>query len=139
MQGCALHIDEPPELANCHTDDEAAWQSYGAIIFWLFRPGLSDEEAAAQCTSYWQRLTGPLLSAAADPLFHFYWSSHSYDQEGRPVIRRIILGFPDETRQILEWSIGNTETVELLRAFTDDQALGRAAVDAIKRLTDHRT
>jgi hypothetical protein len=78
------------------------------------------------------------------------------------------LGFPDETRQILEWSIrnkdaltsvfpgperedrarkiidmlgavGNTETAELLRAFTDDQALGRAAIDAIKQLTDHRT
>ena len=168
MQGCALHMDEPPQLASCQTDDEAAWQCYGAIIFWLFRPGLSNEKAAAQCASHWQRLVGPLLPAAADPLFHFYWSSSSYDQEGRPVIARIILGFPDETRQILEWSIrnkdaltsvfpgperedrarkiidmlgtvGNTETAELLHAFTDDQALGRAAIDAIKQLTDHRT
>ncbi len=168
MQGCALHMDEPPQLASCQTDDEAAWQCYGAIIFWLFRPGLSDEEAAARCASHWQRLAGPLLPAAADPLFHFYWSSRSYDQEGRPVIARIILGFPDEVRQILEWSIqhrdaltsvfpgpeqedrarkiidmlgavGNTETVELLHAFTDDQVLGRSAIDAIKQLADHRT
>lgn len=167
MQGCALHMDEPPQLASCQTDDEAAWQCYGAIIFWLFRPGLRDEEATARCASHWQRLAGPLLPAAADPLFHFYWSNRSYDQEGRPVIARIILGFPDEVRQILEWSIqhrdsltsvfpgsehedrarkivhmlgavGNTETVELLHAFTEDQAIGRSAIDAIKQLTEHR-
>ena len=165
MQGCALHMDEPPQLASCQTDDEAAWQCYGAIIFWLFRPGLSEEETAPRCASHWQLLAGPLLPAAADPLFHFYWSSSSYDQEGRPVIARIILGFPDEARQILEWSIqhrdaltsvfpgpeeedrarkivdmlgavGNTETVELLHAFTDDRVLGRSAIDAIKQLTD---
>jgi hypothetical protein len=98
----------------------------------------------------------------------FCWSSSSYDQEGMPVIGRILLGFPDEARQILEWSIehrdaltsvfpgpeqedrarkivymlgaaGNTETVELLRAFTDDRVLGWSAVDAIKKLTEHRT
>jgi len=168
MQGCARHMDEPPQLASHQTDDEAAWQCYGAIIFWLFRPDLSDEEATARCASHWRQLAGPLLSAAADPLFHFYWSSRSYDQEGRPVITRIIRGFPDEVRQILEWSIqhsdaltsvfpgpdredrarkiidmlgaaGNTETIELLHAFTDDRALGRAAIDAIRQLTDHRT
>jgi hypothetical protein len=167
MQGCAIHMDEPPQLASCQTDDEEAWQCYGAIIFWLFKPGLRDEEATAQCASHWQRLTGPLLPAAADPLFHFYWSNRSYDQGGRPVIARIILGFPDEVRQILEWSIqhrdsltsvfpgpehedrarkivhmlgavGNMETVELLHAFTEDQALGRSAIDAIKQLTEHR-
>ena len=101
VQGCALHMDEPPQLASCQTDGEAAWQCYGAIIFWLYRPGLSDEEAATLCAPHWRRLTGPLLPAAADPLFHFYWSSSSYDQEGKPVIARIILGFPDEVRQIL--------------------------------------
>jgi hypothetical protein len=36
-------------------------------------------------------------------------------------------------------TVGNTETVELLHAFTDDQALGRSAIDAIKQLTEHRT
>ena len=157
MQGCALHTDEPPQLASCQTDDEAAWQCYGAIIFWLCRPGLSDEEVTARCTPHWQRLTGPLLPAAVDPLFHFYWSSSSYDQEGRPVFARIILGFPDEARQILEWSIqhrgaltsvfprpdqedragkiinmlgtvGNTETAQLLNTITDDRALGRTAI-----------
>ena len=168
MQGCALHIDTPPQLASCQTDDETAWQCYGAIIFWLFKADLDDEEVTARCASHWQRLAGPLLPAAVDPLFHFYRSSGSYDQEGRPVFVRVILRFPAEARQIMQWSIqhmdsltsvfpssdqedrartiidmlgtvGNTETGELLRAFTDDQALGRAAVDAIKRLPDHRT
>jgi hypothetical protein len=34
-------------------------------------------------------------------------------------------------------AVGNTETVEMLRAFTDDRVLGRAAIDAIKTLTEH--
>jgi hypothetical protein len=167
MQGCALHMDVPPHLDSCQTDDEAAWQCYGSIVFWLFRPGLSDEETTARCAEHWQRLARPLRSAAADPLFHFYWSSRSYEQEGSPVIARIILGFPDETRQILDWSIryrdaltsvfpspdeegraraiidmlgavGDTETVELLHTFADDRVLGRSAIDAIKQLTEQR-
>jgi len=161
-------MEEAPQLDTCQTDDEAAWQCYGAIIFWLFGPGLSDEETTARCASHWRRLASPLLPAAADPLFHFYWSSNSYDQEGRSVIARFIVGFPDEVRPILEWSIrhraaltsvfpsldqedrarkiidmlgavGNTETIELLHAFADDQAFGRSAIDAIKQLTEHRT
>ena len=168
MQGCALHMDTPPQLASCQTDDQAAWQCYGAIIFWLDKAGLSDEEVTARCASHWQQLTGPLLPAAADPLVRFYRASGSYDQDGRPVFARIILRFPAEARQILQWSIrhrdtltsvfpsadqedrtrtvidmlgtvGNSETIELLHGFTDDQAFGRAAVDAVKRLTDHRS
>jgi len=168
MQGCALHIDTPPQLASCQTDDEAAWQCYGAIIFWLDKPGLCDEEVAAQCASHWQQLTGPLLPAAADPLVRFYRASGSYEQDGRPVFARIILRFPAEARQILQWSIrhrdtltsvfpsadqedrartiidmlgtvGNTETIDVLHVFTDDQTLGGAAIDAIKQLTDQRS
>jgi hypothetical protein len=168
MQGCALHMDTPPQLASCQTDDQAAWQCYGAIVFWLDKSGLSDKEVTAQCAPHWQQLTGALLPAAADPLVRFYQASGSYDQDGQPVFARIILRFPAEACQIMQWSIqrrdtltsvfpsadredrartiidmlgiaGSTETVDLLYEFTDDQALGRAAVAAIKQLTDHRS
>ena len=164
VQGCARFLDEPPRLADCQTNDQAAWQCYGSIIFWMYRPQLSDEEAAARCAPGWQRLTRELLSAAADPLCHFLWSSRSYDQEGRPVFINIITRFSNEVRPILEWSlqhrdsltslfpgperenrackiinmlgmIGNVETIELLQTYTEDEVLGRHAISAIKQLS----
>lgn len=50
-------------------------------------------------------------------------------------------GTSSGTRKIIDMlgAAGKTEIVQLLHSFTDDQALGRAAVDAIKQLTDHRT
>jgi hypothetical protein len=34
-------------------------------------------------------------------------------------------------------TVGSAEAVELLHAFTDDQALGRSGIDAIKQLTEN--
>ena len=164
VQGCARFLDEPPRLVDCQTNDQAAWQCYGAIIFWMYRPQLSSEDVAARCMPYWQRLTAELLSAAADPLYNFLWSSHSYDQEGGPIFMQVITRFPGETRLILEWSlrhrdsltsifpvyasddraniiidmlgiVGDADTIELLRAYTDDELLGRDAISAIGQLS----
>jgi hypothetical protein len=164
VQGCALFTDEPPRAVGCRTSDQEAWQCYGAIIFWLYRPQMSDEEVAARCAPYWQQLAGPLLPAAADPLYQFLHANRAYDQDGKPVLARIILTFPNEARPILEWSlrhrdsltsifegperddrasniidmlgiVGDLETIELLRDFTDDQVLGRDAIRAIRKLT----
>jgi len=164
VQGCASFLDEPPQLADCQTDDQAAWQSYGAIIFWMYRPQLGDEEVTARCAPHWQQLTGTLLPAAADPLYHFFWSGSSSDQDGWPVIVRILKTFSDEARRVLEWGlqhsdsltsifpgperedrvrkiinmleiVGNAETIELLRIYTDDKILGRDAISAIKQLS----
>jgi hypothetical protein len=163
VQGCALFLDEPPRPANCQTNDQAAWQCYGAIIFWMYRPPLSSEEVSARCAPYWQQLTGELLPAAADPLYQFVWADNSYQQEGGPVYARLIRRFPDEARLILEWNlrhkdlltsifgvharddrinqiidmlslVGDADTIELLRAYTDDKDLGRSAIRAIKQL-----
>ena len=130
----------------------------------MYRPQLSSEDVAARCMPYWQRLTAELLSAAADPLYNFLWSSHSYDQEGGPIFTQVITRFPGETRLILEWSlrhrdsltsifpvnasddraniiidmlgiVGDADTIELLRAYTDDELLGRDAISAIRQLS----
>ena len=68
MQGCAQFMTEPPELSGSQDGDRAAWGCYGAIIFWLNRPGLDGVEVTEKCATYWQRLNSTLLPQAADPL-----------------------------------------------------------------------
>jgi hypothetical protein len=55
--------------------------------------------------------------------------------------RVTMTGTSSDTRKIIDMlgAAGKTEIVQLLHTFTDDQALRRAAIDAIKQLTDHRT
>src|ERR1700683_3047529 len=111
IQGCALFLDEPPRATHCRTDDQVAWQCYGAIIFWMYRPQLRAEETLAQCTPYWQRLPGDLLPAAAAPLCQFLWSGRSYDQEGGPIISRMMRTFPHDVRHVLEWGLEHHDSL----------------------------
>jgi len=46
VQGWAQFKDSQPRLVDAETGDRAAWQCYGAIIFWLHRPGLTAQEVA---------------------------------------------------------------------------------------------
>ena len=46
VQGWTQFIDSPPKLVNAETGDRAAWECYGAIIFWLCRPGLTAGQIA---------------------------------------------------------------------------------------------
>lgn len=74
VQGWAQFIDTPPRLVNAATADRASWECYGAIVFWLYRPGLTAEEIVERTAPYWQRLQGELRLAAVDPL---YWLMHA--------------------------------------------------------------
>jgi hypothetical protein len=164
IRGWAQFMDSPPRLINDQSDERAAWECYGAIIFWLYRPGLSTEDIAGRCQPYWQRLGGELLPAAADPLYWFMHANHIRLNDDPPLIGLIAQSFPVEVRSIVEWSlehrdslpaiftagmssdrpeylidilgvVGNAKTVELLRNYVDDPALGRSAIGAIRRLT----
>jgi hypothetical protein len=161
--GWAQLMPGPPELdGSADNDARAAWECYGAIIFWLHRPGVAPEEASRQCAAHWQRLNTSLLHAAADPL---YWLDKAswFPREGEvTVTNRILHAFPDEGRPILEWSVqhageavtafrhtlndraktfvgmlavvGNADSGEILRAYVDDAELGASAIAAIKYL-----
>ena len=169
VQGCAQFMDSPPRLVNAETGDRAAWECYGAIIFWISRPRLTAEQAVERAAPYWQRLHGELRLAAIDPL---YWLMHaslvSFDDD-TPPIAKILQTFPDEVRPIVEWSleqwdsltltsifrfaahdrqdylismlaeVGNARSVDLLRSYIDDPTLGRSAIRAIKQLTGERS
>jgi hypothetical protein len=161
--GWAQLMPDPPELdGSADSDARAAWECYGAIIFWLHRPGTDPEEASCQCAPHWQRLNADLLHAAADPLYWLDMASW-FPREGQvTVTNRILCAFPGEVRPILEWSVqhageavtafrhplddraktfvgmlavvGNADSGEILRAYADDAKLGASAIAAIKYL-----
>jgi NACHT domain len=163
MQGCAQFMTEPPELPDSQDGDRAAWGCYGAIIFWLTRPGVDRAEVTEKCAPYWQRLSTTLLTHAADPLTRM--ATAVMPRSGRRVlaVRPILATFPDQIRPILEWSlkhsaertslfrgnfdgdslgqvismlavVGNASTSDLLRTYIDDPRLGTSAIAAIKSL-----
>ncbi len=165
IQGCAQFMTEPPELAGSQEGDRAAWGCYGAIVFWMTRPGLTTAEVTDNAAPYWQRLHNTLLPAAADPLVRLRNVTLTRPGERVPVIQLILAAHPDEIRPILEWglqhrtaltslfaatlhedrlthivsmlaAIGNASTAELLRAYIDDPHLGSSAITAIKKLTE---
>jgi energy-coupling factor transporter ATP-binding protein EcfA2 len=168
LEGCALFLDAPPVLHQCGNENEDAWQCLGAIVFWLFRAERGEEDVAARCVPYWQRLQGELAPAAADALYWFSDPAAAIATERKPVFGRLLNAFPEQVREIFEWSlrhrgeltslfgerrldygserqidrvistlghVGNADTVELLRPFVDDPALGPTAVKAIRKLT----
>jgi hypothetical protein len=166
VQGWAQLMPEPPELAGSGGDARAAWECYGAVIFWMHRPSITPAEICHQCAPHWQRLRTSLLHAAADPLYWLNGTSHFYYQDSSSLIAAITAAFPGEIRPILEWGIGHpnataslfphvwedrgrtligllatvgdTDSCELLRAYVDDPDLGAMAITAIKSLNDAR-
>jgi hypothetical protein len=168
VQGWAQFMESPPGLVNAETGDRAAWECYGAIIFWLSRPGLMAEEVVRRSAPYWQRLQSELRLAAVDPLYWLMHASRVRFDDYTPLIEKILETFSDEVRSIVEWSleqwnsltltsifrfaahdrqdylismlavVGNARSVELLRAYVDDPTLGSSAIRAIKQLTGER-
>ena len=167
VRGWAQFQPGPPPLADAGSGDaHAAWEHYGAVLFWLHRPGVSPAEAARQCEPHWQHLRGPLLHAAADPLYQLENASQLTSEDEASPVALIMQAFPDEVRPILEWSIqhpadlaaafapawsdrtqtlirllarvGNAGSTELLREYADNPELGPHAIAAVKYLSGKR-
>lgn len=165
IQGCAQFMTEPPELADSQDTDRAAWGCYGAIAFWMTRPGLTMPEVKVKAAPYWQRLNSALLAAASDPLIRLLDAPLTRVGEQAQLIGPVLAVFQDEIRPILEWALqhqasltslfaatpydaplarivsllgatGNAGTAELLHAYIDDPQLGRSAISAIRKLTE---
>lgn len=168
IRGWAQFMSSPPRMTDGQSDAHAAWECYGAILFWMHQAGLSDKDLDDNVEPHWRRLRSELLSAAADPLCWLAHSSRIRFDDGTSVIGRLMRTFSDQIRPLLEWSLehldvlvsvfsgfitqdlgsyiinmlsstGDAETVELLRAYVDDSVLGRSAIGAIKQLTAGRT
>jgi hypothetical protein len=166
MIGCAQFLDEPPALASRSTPDEEAWECLGAIVFWLNNSSgqaateqcaplwhklRTDLLPAAADALHWMAQPGLLAYLGLDE---------------RPLIGQLLNAFPAEIRTILEWSlehhdsltsifgdrrfgnelaekivdllgyVGDAGTVELLRTYTDDEALGRDAIRSLRMIQE---
>jgi hypothetical protein len=163
IQGCAQFMTEPPELADSQDGDRAAWGCYGAIIFWMNKPGLTTAESRDKALPYWEQLNSALRPAAADPLIRLRTATLAHPGKRTPVIQQVLTAFPDEIRPILEWSlqhhtvltsiftgfhedhlnhivkmlavVGNAATADLLHAYIDHLQLGNSVIATIKALT----
>ncbi len=167
MQGSALFYDRPPRLSHCETKDEIAWQCYGEIIFWLYRPKLTPAEVRERCAPVWARLSGDLLVAAADPLFQFSHAWTVAPDGGKNAHQLILMTFPEEVRRILELSllrrdqltslfrftretelttyiinilgyVGAVETVDLLVPYLDDRELGSTTTSSVRNINKRK-
>ena len=103
VQGCAQFMDSPPRLVNAETGDRAAWECYGAIIFWISRPRLTAEQAVERAAPYWQRLQGTAPSGQ-DPLYRPTHASLVSLDDDTPPIAKILRTFRDRS-SIVEWSL----------------------------------
>jgi hypothetical protein len=164
VAGCAQFLDSPPELNSPTTDDGKAWNAYGAILFWLHKPALSDDVRRAACSPLWRRLETELAFEAVDPLFQLEragWLSSRRPNGPLEIVTRV---FHEEVRRILEFGVqhhtrlssifpnpwypgdrlkfliqrlgylGNAQTARLLEPWAEDEKFGGDVVVAIRKL-----
>jgi Nuclease-related domain len=162
--GCARFLAEPTALVQPQNDVERAWQAYGGILFWLYKPGLSTPERRAAAAPSWQQLHADLPFDAVDPIMGLERVKLTSSRESRRVIDDLCSRFPDEVRQILEFGlknrtrltgllgripwqketaqfiirwlgvVGDRGTVRVLEPIIDTADLGPYAVEAVRKL-----
>jgi hypothetical protein len=84
------------------------------MIFWLFRPGLAEDDIAKRCAPLWRRLTTDLAPAAADALYWFSQPDVAVAAEGKPILHKMISAFREELRDMLEWSLEHYDSLTSL-------------------------
>jgi hypothetical protein len=167
--GRAAFAAEPPGPGPEDTDDFRAWSLYGAILHWVYRPGLSDAERNSACAPLWERLLLDLPFEAVDPLYRFEQIADAMPDRERRVLETLCETFPEEVRRVLEFGVkhldrltslfpgphfqenrptfiirrlgqvGNRETVKAIEPLIDSPAVGAEAVAAIRKLRMART
>lgn len=144
IQGLAYLQASPPSQSEPANDNEAAWQCYGQLIFWLFRPGISSTQIAEHCTPIWNRLLGPLSRAAADPLYQLAhaWSLSSTESskgEDTNSHRRIVKTFPDEVRRLLENALGQIDSLTSIYHHLDQSQLAQYVLEILGTVGNEAT
>jgi hypothetical protein len=167
VAGCARFLEEPTPLRSPATDEGKAWEAYGAILFWLAKPGLTDDDRRMACAPHWQRLETDFAFEAVDPLFEMEragWMSPGGMDCPLEILCR---AFPIEVRRILEFGIqhharltgifpgtwrvvdrrkflvnrlgdlGNEQSARLLEPWADDALLGRHVVEALRKIREN--
>jgi hypothetical protein len=162
--GRAALSEEPPAWGPADPDDRRAWLVYGAILHWMFRPGLPDSDRKSACAPLWQILLRELPFEAVDPLYRFEQIVDARPGRERRVLDVLCAAFPDEMRRVLEFGmkhrerltslfhrspfrerrpafiirclgqVGNRDTVKVLEPLLDSPELGPDAVEVVRKL-----
>jgi hypothetical protein len=152
------------ELRADGNSDEASWNTWGEVIFWMHMPGISEATVREACKPLWDRLRGPLLLASIDPWWYIErymsfrrapvggWRSFSslFASElktlleaglaRRKELTSLIGMLPDtadrRTRFLIEKleMIGDERSVLQLETLVDSDQFGRSAVRAIRAI-----
>jgi hypothetical protein len=119
--GCGLHLPAPLALVSPATEEGRAWQTYGAIVYWLFRPGITAEERRAACAAMWELLRGELAFEAVDPLFRMAEARRIASGSRPSVFSLLCEHFQDEVRGLLEFGLQHRERLtSLFLAYSRD-------------------
>ncbi len=114
MEGSAQFMESPPQLKIRKSQDTEAWQHFGAIIFWLHRTEISEDEIIAHCTPLWRQLITDLTPAASDALYWLTQPEMAVLSDGKLILPQLIDKFREELRTILEWSLVNRQSLTSL-------------------------
>ena len=100
--GLARYTDNPPLLKRPQRDDEAAWQCYREILFWLHKPSIEDQTVRKNCAPCWQRLFGRCSHAAIDPLMRIQGGILDGFSTRLGFYKDPATFFPSEVKDVLE-------------------------------------
>jgi energy-coupling factor transporter ATP-binding protein EcfA2 len=107
--GCARRLDSPPKLKAIKSNVDLAWQTYGEILFWVFKPGLSDEEVVRNCRPPWDSLMNELAPEAVDPLMQIENADWKLKDDARHPLGELCARFPSEVKTILEYTLDHQD------------------------------
>ncbi len=103
--GLGRYTEEPPRLMRPMRDDEAAWQFYREILFWLHKPSVGEETIRSKCSSCWHNLLNRYSHAAVDPLMRIQEEIRGGMSARLGFYKDLITFFGSEVRSILESGI----------------------------------
>lgn len=160
--GCAKHIDSPPRLKRVEGKVDLAWQSYAEILFWIFKPGLSDVEIFRNCKRPWESLTKELKAEAVDPLMQMENADWKLKNDDCHPLGELCARFPSKVKTILEYAldhqslptafgflfgkshtafavarladVGDMRSAKLLERLIDSEEYGKLSVETIRRI-----
>jgi hypothetical protein len=164
VMGCAKFLRDPLPFVKLQTENDRAWETSAAILYWMHRPGLPKDEMRSRCAPLWERLRTELAFEAVDPFFRMEVAAWK-PQSGRgEFLHGLCANFPEEFRAILEFGlnnrsrltsifgrfhlkeevapfiirwlavVGKRQTLKLLEPLVDSPDLGLHALEAVRKL-----
>jgi len=136
--GIARYAESPPLLNRPLRDDEAAWQAYREILFWLHKPSLEETSVRENCAPCWHRLMQRFIRSAIDPLMRIVQAIGEGLSTRLEFYKDPVQFFPLEVKYVVEE--GLTIRSELTSLFGKEDIFrkdhGRFLVGILEQLGD---